>query len=346
MGKRVLFVLSGIGYSGAEKVLEDYIKTSKVLVESYFLFYFNGDAFQHFKSIYSNTICLNLTYNRLILAILYHTYYKIVNNFIEDIVNQNEIDIVYFNNSLEGLLGSQYINNHPDSFFHVHDMFSTFRYPPKRWKILQTLRKCNNTITVSEACKKSWKNSIQYVVYNGIAHNDVSVVDKKNQVVYIGNSSKRKGYDVCVHVAKSFEKKMIPFVMIFGDKIPDYKFPKNVVLYEKLSSIEVLKILNDSKCLFLPTRKDPFPTAILEGIVCDNIVVSHEIDGIPEMLPDKNFLSKNNSIEDYVQLIDQIISMNLTCFENRVEKQRKFASKFKPNFKADSIDKMLLQKTR
>ena len=344
MKKNVLFVISGIAYSGAEKVLEDYIDHTNA-INPFFVFYFPGTAYEKFKEKYKNVFLMNLKYNRFILAFFPNLYNKIVNKKLKFYVKDNDIQKVFFNNTLEGLLGYKYIRNYNESIYEIHDMSKTFKIFLKRYMIYRTIRICNNTVTVSNACCNSWKNKIKYVVYNGMSVNDERYLEKENIVTYIGNSTYRKGSDVCINTAKNVIKadRNIKFYMIFGDKIPNYEYPDNVITLCNIDREKVYEILKISKILFLPARNDPFPTVILEGQQYDNVIVANCVDGIPEMVPTNKFLSMTNSVEDYVNYILNIISMNSAEFNNNVENQREFIKKFDINDKVEKFDNLILK---
>lgn len=340
--KKVLFVVSGIAFSGAEKVLEDYVdNTSKI--EPFFIFYFSGNAYDHFKEKYNNVFLLDLKYNKIKLCFFPNLYNKYVNEKIRIFVKENNIQKVFFNNTLEGLLGYSYIKENPESIYEIHDMSDTFKNIYKRKLIARTIESCNNTVTVSNACKNSWKNKIKYVIYNGVNFlKELDIEEKKNIITYIGNSTKRKGSDICVKVAKYFEKSNnIDFIMIFGDQVPNVDYPSNVKVYCNLERNKVFDILKESKILFLPTRKDPFPTVILEGELYNNIIIANKVDGIPEMVPNAKFLSNNNSINDYVKYIEEIISMSNSEIDKITSQQQEFIKKFDIRNKVDMFDELI-----
>lgn len=343
MKKNILFIVSGIAYSGAEKVLEDYIdKTKKVT--PYFLFYFEGDAYEHFKKKYSNVFLASMKYNKYALAFFPFIYNNIVEKNILKIKEKNKINKVFFNNTLEGLLGRKYMKKYNDCVYEIHDMRNIFKVTVKRMMIDSTIKICQSTVTVSEACKKSWNNKIKYVIYNGInLRNDKTSKDKDNIITYIGNSTLRKGPDICLAVAKYFENcKNLKFNMIFSDKIPEYNFSNNIKTYCKLDRKKVLDVLEESKIMFLPTRSDPFPTVILEGELCEAIIVSNNIDGIPEMVPTKNFLANNNEKSEYIEIINKILKMDKKELNKNISEQNKYIKKFDIEYKVKKFDEILV----
>lgn len=276
--RKVLFVLLGLGYAGAERVMEDYIDNSNNIDPYFLLCFYNKQIYDYLVLKYSNVYFSGLKYNDLIMKIWPIFYEDKLNTIIETISKENNIDVVFFNNSFEGALGYKYIKNHNNVVYEIHDIADYLIFH-KRYLIKRSINKCENTITVSKACNNSWNNKIKYVVPNGLnpvqfkhTHKDYNFL----KIIFIGRNTKNKGWPIFIKVANHFKNNhKLQFTMIFADSIPNLSFPKNVDVYKQLSRDEIINKLQDSSILLLPTNDDPFPTAILEAEFTGNIVLSH-----------------------------------------------------------------------
>lgn len=339
--KKILFVILGIDFSGAEKVLLDYLR-SGTEIEPLFLTVFPGKVKEFLKKENRGEVfSCDLKFNRLIFNLFPNFYSNKLNRCIAKIVQAQKIDVVYFNNTHEVMLAYKFLKEKRGNCLcvgHIHDMKSSIRSFIKRIYIRASLKMLKESITVSHACQESWKN-INHVVYNGIEP-DISRnnLQQVKRIGFIGNLSKRKGFDIYQKVAQQSDS-TFEFSAVLKS---DYEIKKNIRIYYNLSGSQVDEYLNVIDCLIVCSRHDPLPTVILEAFAHGVICVGNAIDGIPEMVVDDNLLATKNTPREYIRILKYINTLSSIDLEKIINKQYNVVlNQFSMNKKVERINHLL-----
>lgn len=305
---KVCFIISGFAYSGAEIVLNRYLKNNTV-IDPYFIILYNKlDIVDIFKEIYGidKVYCLNIKHNKNILRLIPWIDINKVNLNIDKFINEIRPNVIYCNNTMETMLVSKYIkkSNIP-SIAHIHDMKQSIRSKIRKNITLSSIGLYDKVVTVSNATKKQWNIDNMHVVYNGLE--DTYFIDQNNNkymdiksIGFVGTVSKRKGLDLLLKSIDSIVDMGLSIHIAYSN-IEDYKlyellinkknmYSENIKLYKNLKSEDMIKFYDNVDLIVTPSRQDPLPTVILESMARKTIVIGSNIDGIPEMIENKKLL--------------------------------------------------------
>lgn len=145
------------------------------------------------------------------------------------------------------------------------------------------------------------------------------------RVVFVGNEFARKGGVVTLRLARLAYERRLPVhfeivsSMRYAEGIyTDFHDPKayapdiqllslpNVTFHGKIPNEDVLRLLDQSHLLMLPTIHDTYGFGILEGLACGVPVIATATGAIPEVIQDggNGFLlpMKNDSVGDWEHL--------------------------------------------
>jgi len=97
---------------------------------------------------------------------------------------------------------------------------------------------------------------------------DIPMVEKKNQIVFVGRDSYEKGIDIL----RNIEPKLNASVKYCTD----------------LDWNDAMKIVKESKILIVPSRTESIPQVIKEAFFLQVPVIATNVGGIPELISDGN----------------------------------------------------------
>lgn len=332
--KKVLFVILGLDFSGAENVLIQYLDGNSE-IDPYFTFIYEGNAAQHFSTKFGKdrVYKLKLAYIKNELRFFPQiTQYKLKNTLMT-VIKPLRPDIIYFNNTHEVILSRKIVRElKVPCIGHVHDMQASIGTVCKRYEAKRAFDELDVVLTVSEACKKSWNCNRMKVVYNGVS-DDYFTTDKlikKNDPIvvgYVGMISKRKGFDILAKVIESMGDNIewkIAYNFVedsYQDLLKHITDKKNVHAYFRLDSSEMKAFYDAIDILIVPSRQDPLPTVVIEAMARKKLVLGSNTGGIPELLGSKRYLFKvedSNSIE---MMLSEYCNKDIYEFSNYVEEQ-------------------------
>ncbi|WP_370754812.1 glycosyltransferase family 4 protein [Megamonas funiformis] len=334
--KNVLVINYTNIFSGAECVLHDYLLDNHM----HNIYIYTNDNEKILKNylkvlpkdkIYVSKKMNIVSIRRKPIVALKNIIYNLYK--INSIVKKNKIDVLYGNNTLDTVYLTMYkifFNKEIKIISHIHDILEQNFYRNYiRWSnkwIDKFIVPSIATKISLEKCNISEKKID--VVYNGIDIGKYNVIRKKNNIIQqkynllnkkiiciIGQICNRKRQDLFIKIINSLNKKrnneyagIIVGKVIekdFFDKIKnEIKYPiiyigeiKREELFENIySNIDVLLLLSD---------RDPLPTVILESMMHSVIVVARNVDGVNEIIKDK----ENGFLFDYNVNIPRIVDM-------------------------------------
>ena len=351
--KKICYVLSGIEYSGAEIVLERILQGNKYINSYFILLFKNVGIEKKLKKIYGDNkvYSLDIKYNKLLYSLTIPLLIWKVNKEIERYIYIIQPDLIYVNNTREGMLCSKVAERYSDKcIVHVHDMYESTNNPYAKLMIKRYLERYRKKITVSNATKESWNLKNMSVIYNGLDESYFEFNDKSGDiknVAFVGSLTKRKGADKFIDSIGDIIKNLnldIKIVYKYYDEqlksnlsnlIEELKKndSKTIQVLENLSPNEIRKLYKEIDLLIVPSVRDPLPTVIMEAQANGVIVIGNNVDGIPEMIPNKELITNLESSENIINSIEKILAYN----EEKIrELRRKVFEYSKQNF---SIDK-------
>lgn len=332
--KKVLFVILGLDFSGAENVLIQYLDGNSE-IDPYFVFIYEGNAAQHFRKKFgANRVReLKLTYIKNELRFFPQITQCKFKNTLKTVIKELRPDAVYFNNTHEVILSRKIVRElKVPCIGHVHDMQASIGTVCKRYEAKRAFEELDVILTVSEACKKSWNCNRMKVVYNGVS-DDYFTTDKlikKNVPVvvgYVGMISKRKGFDILAKVIESVGDNIewkIAYNLIEDscqDILNCITDKKNVQSFFRLNSSEMKAFYDAIDILIVPSRQDPLPTVVIEAMARKKLVLGSNTGGIPELLGSKRYLFKVEDSSSIETMLTEYCNKDTYEFSNCVEEQ-------------------------
>ena len=181
---------------------------------------------------------------------------------------------------------------------------------------------------------------------------DKKLVNDELRIFYLSNLMKEKGIFCLLNALKNLEKNNIIYKAKIAGNI-DQKYSKEILnLFTELKNAEYIGIVNgdDKKNLLewgnvfvLPTfyKMEGQPISILEAMATENLVVTTNHAGIPDIFKDKvnGYLVKKNSIKSIQDILTYIAS-NKSEIEKIATYNKEY---FLDNFTVNSFKKNLIK---
>ena len=181
---------------------------------------------------------------------------------------------------------------------------------------------------------------------------DKKLVNDELRIFYLSNLMKEKGIFCLLNALKNLEKNNIIYKAKIAGNI-DQKYSKEILnLFTELKNTEYIGIVNgdDKKNLLewgnvfvLPTfyKMEGQPISILEAMATENLVVTTNHAGIPDIFKDKvnGYLVKKNSIKSIQDILTYIAS-NKSEIEKIATYNKEY---FLDNFTVNSFKKNLIK---
>lgn len=363
---KVCFIVSGLGFSGAEVVLDRYLENNEFIDPYFIIIYDSNLVTQRYIERYGKekVYSLNLIHNKNILRFIPWKDMSRIDSKMKMIINDINPDIIYANNTMETMLISKYIKKIDiPKIAHIHDMKNSIKSPIRKHITIKSLKYYDEIITVSNATKLQWNVEKMKVVYNGISsdyyvkNENMRHVKNITKIGYVGSISRRKGFDLLIDSINGILNLGIKVNIAYSniEDIDLYNYIKdiekkskgNVKLLESLSYDQVIEFYDSIDLLLVPSRQDPLPTVVIEAMARGVIVIGNNIDGIPEMIINKNNLIMNISSTAIVEKINQISNMEYEELKNIQVNQINYCKlNFSSNIKKNKLNQILEERNR
>lgn len=332
----MILILSGTGViSGAEYVLKDFL-VNTIHADRFYLL---SSDIKEVKDFYNELPIEKTFYTRSLNPVgakngsgflKLSKFIKYLKSSMEilNVIKRTKPDIVLGNNSGD-IIYSFWVKKFSKRRFYlyVHDIIKTD--PPLRTLFSYFGKYVDKFIVVSEATKESLiacniNPEKIYLVYNGLSVNaDLAVSEWSKSTIslgFVGALIPRKNPMLFVKIIHELSKKAIPVdgTLVYNhvekkceEEVRNY-ISKNelpVRLLGALKRTEMESYYKKLNFLIVSSKRDPFPTVILESFNNAVPVIGIKNDGIPEMVTDKfNGLLFNNEsdIEKVAEFIEQL----------------------------------------
>ncbi len=371
---RVLFVIASfVNFSGAEATLVEYLNRSTD--DNYIMVIgTNEDNCLQLSSIvpkerfffwnytkYRNTSLTRFFLMPVEALRVKSAYFK---SDAKKWVDSLNIDAVYLNNTLENALFHGMFEQYP-IISHIHDMVLHLR-PAWGRGGAKACRKSAAVLTPSVAAARELaecgvpKEKI-HVVYNGLdfktrpyhCNLDSGVLT----IGFIGGISLRKGFDILVQAVNQLNSKKeelniaeVRMMIVTNSDEDDYsrkcmsEFSQEIVveLHRKVNHQVISELYEKIDILLVPSRNDPAPLVVAEGISMGCCVIGSQCDGIPEMLWSNELICKKDSAEDIVRCINVWLGKTRDEQKAIIEKCQIFVrERFSSERKCTTIQKLI-----
>ena len=372
--KNVLIIMSTNIFSGAEKVLADYLKENTT--HRFFLLT-NDISMPPLDDIAHNNDNLTLLKDKTMRVIsirknpLSSLSYLVYNlGKIHRIVKRYNINILYGNNTIDMvyvMLYKRLFHSDIVAISHVHDIIQRNMYH-------SLIKKFNSLIAAFIVPSQSGKNSFKmdvddmkkiHVIHNGCdiksSNTSIDMHSKKSKkrLIFVGQLCERKRVDIFIDIIKylqlikpnEYEGVIVgPFIdsdKVYPKKIKtmlegtrDYICLKGAVKSEELIQSAYLH----ADALLLTSDRDPLPTVILEAMSLGVPVIARQVDGVTEMIEDRvtGFSwSYEASVADVALYVDEIFTKKYDLENIRINAKNKIETKFSLTWKKNRINSLI-----
>ncbi|KHE71455.1 glycosyltransferase family 4 protein [Halobacillus sp. BBL2006] len=367
---KVLFIINGLQYSGAEIVLERYLKDNEKIKPIFALLNNNSDLKNRLERQFGigNVYTLNIEKNNFINKYFPMILSKLFWKKIKTVISITKPEVVYANNSTEAIYASFKKSPLP-LVVHIHDMVSSIRNPLRRYGIKRAVKNSNEVITVSKAAKYEINRNDVSVVYNGLensyfVNNDTKITsfNRSSQPIkigFIGSFIQRKGPDLLLEAINILSRNGTENIELYiatnyiDEKLyqkclrkwPDLE--KKLVVRKNLNEIQIKDFLSEIDFLVVPSRRDPLPTVVMEAMAMNKIVIGSKVDGIPEMIKQPMLLFESNNPRSLVNSILNVINSDEKTLNTIIQELNSRAQKhFNDRHKKEKVNKILEKLTK
>lgn len=314
---KVAFIILGLDFSGAERVLIEYLKGNDFIHPSFYFIY-NRACMDKFKKEFPQFFCkcLDVKYSKNLLRFFPSVAATSVAKTLKYEMKSNNFDVIYANNTLEfGLLSKLFDLTSVPIVGHIHDMRNSFGTYLKIRLVDYAIKKAAAVVTVSKACANSWKNKNIKIVYNGMSRFVENNHLNRSPLTlgFVGILCKRKGFDLFAKLIKI--KKSLSFKIAYNEikrecygDLKSIENEPNVEIFYDLNRDEMNAFYDSIDVLIVPSRFDPLPTVVLEAASRKKLIIASKTDGILEMVKNESLLFEKNDLDDLIKKIDNVVN--------------------------------------
>ena len=216
-----------------------------------------------------------------------HLQWPSVIPWFEEVIIQQEIPVV---------LSQRGAQNNVQPFVDEEN----FKYLQRWYPKINGFHSVSKRITVNS--NKIWSSpkKIDRVVYTGLPLTEFTFekdyrVSDTLQLLSVGRTHWKKGYDYALHTCKILKEKNIKFHYSIiggaGDEelqflLSDLGLQEFVSLEERLPEVEVFKRMKEATLFLLSSVEEGLPNVAVEAMALGLPVLSTDCDGVPELIED------------------------------------------------------------
>lgn len=332
---KILYVITGLGLGGAEKVVCDLADQMSNLGHKVKIAYLTGEMLVRPKNFNVDIVFLGLNSG----SQLYKSskkYKKLIQEFQPDIVHAHMIHANIF--SRINRIGCKV----PKLICTAHNSNEGGKLRMLGYRLTNFLSDFNSNVsqeaTESLISKGAFNKKNLTTVYNGI---DLSKFksfknEKKNDeimILSVGRFNEQKDYPNLFKAIKilkdnSLLEKVKFYIAGDGElrpylekNIEDLDINNNIILLGKRSDIP--ELLNQADYFVLSSRHEGLPTVVIEAMACETFVVATDCGGSAEILGETGVLVPIENSEALAKGLEQAISLT----EDQIKENGKLARK-------------------
>lgn len=332
---KILYVITGLGLGGAEKVVADLADQMIILGNDVKIAYLTGEILVRPVSLNIELINLNLNSVKNLLSAS-KKYKRLINRFCPDVVHSHMVHANIFTR----------LNR---AFFPVPKLICTAHSSNEggimrmfAYRFTHSLSDLNTNVSIeatnSLIDKHAFPKDGLITVYNGIdidKFNSQSDVAKRDTdiltLVAVGRFSEAKDYSNLLYAFSLLEKSITKNIKlnIVGDGDLRKKIEnliENLGLGDKVSLLgrrsDIPLLLNQSDIFVLSSKYEGLPTVVIEAMACMCYVVATDCGGSAEILGDTGKLVPVNDSRALAHAIEEVMNLNTKVIDNNNKKAR------------------------
>ncbi|MBE8721348.1 glycosyltransferase family 4 protein [Sphingobacterium pedocola] len=234
--------------------------------------------------------------------------------------NANEFDIIHNQFDFLPLSYSKLVNTPVVST--IHGLSS-----PKILPVYKKYNKHTHYVSISNADRSP---ELDYIttIHHGIDLSQFTFnANPEDYLLYYGRIHHDKGTKEAVEIAKALDKRLI----IAGIIQDEHYFKEHIVPYLKAKKIEYIgsvgpekrnELLANASVLLHPINfNEPFGLSIVEAMACGTPVIAFNKGSMPELIDDNKNGFLVNDIDEAIEKVKHIDSINRTDCRKKVEQQ-------------------------
>jgi len=191
-----------------------------------------------------------------------------------------------------------------------------------------------------EALKYNVSKEKTSVVYSGLNLNKIEFriskwQDKEIQIISVGRSHWKKGYNYALDAMRILKAENIKFkyTIVGVDLNEELQFQKaqlelddDILFIEKLSFEEVIDKIRNSAILLLPSVEEGIANVVLESMALGTLVVSTNCGGMAEVIKDSTngYLVPVRDSEAIAKAVNEVLMLNHKQREVMIIKAREY----------------------
>ncbi|WP_218689531.1 glycosyltransferase [Psychrobacter sp. BF1] len=350
----VLYVITGLGLGGAEKVVSDLADQMVVLGNNVKIAYLTGDILVRPISQDVELVALNLnSVKNLLLAS--KKYRKLVKSFRPDVVHAHMVHANIFTRI------NRIACSVPKLICTAHSSNEGGKARMIAYRLTNRLSDVNTNVsqeaTATFIAKGAFAPNSLLTVYNGIDLNKfgktsirVGLSKDVVNIVTVGRFSDAKDYPNLIN-AFALLKKNIPIAMttnltIVGDGelryqiealIKELKLDNDVILLGRRSDIP--QLLSQADIFVLASKFEGFGLVIAEAMACECYVVATDCGGVAEVMGGTGKLVPINNSNALANALKEAIELNV---DDRIDNNKKARERVEQLFSLEtSVQKWL-----
>lgn len=187
---------------------------------------------------------------------------------------------------------------------------------PQIIPVYKKYNKSNYYVSISDS-DRSEELDYTGTVYNGIDSKDFTFNNNPNDyLLFFGRIHPEKGTYESIQIAKKSNRRLIISGLIqddayFEEKVKPFINNEDIIYVGNSGPIERDKLLGEASALLHPISFDePFGLSVAEAMLCGTPVIAFKRGSMPELIKDKQTGYLVNSVEEAVNAVDDINSIN------------------------------------
>lgn len=345
---KILYVITGLGGGGAEKVVVDLADQMLLQGHQVKIAYLKGDVVVHPKSISIELIYLGLE-NVISAVTTYKNYKNLLISFQPDIVHAHMVHANIFVRisrifyAVKKLICSAHSNNEGGCLRML------------AYKFTHKLSDLTTNVSQNASINFEKLGAVPlggiHTIYNGVDLKKFEKISANNKLrhelglnetipvfIAVGRFHEAKDYPNLLNAffllkSTSFFKLKQPKLIIIGDgELRDYleKIILNLSLSDDVYLLgrreDIPELLNMSNFFVLSSKYEGLPTVIIEAMACEKYVITTDCGGSSEivgdtgiLVPIQNSVALAQALENVLRLDDKVIEANNQKARRRVE---------------------------
>lgn len=350
---KILYVITGLGLGGAEKVVVDLADQMTVLGHNVKIAYLTGEVLVKPLSTEIELIDLNLNSSRRLLFAS-KRYQKLLKQFQPDVVHAHMVHANIFARL------NRIVYAVPKLICTAHSSNEGGKVRMLAYRLTNRLSNIDTNVsqTATDALisKGAFSKDNLMTVYNGIdlnkfEKNTIGNPDLDNnvlKVIAVGRLTDAKDYPNLIKAFAKLKKNTTINIKltIVGDGelrseiealIKNLQLEKDIILLGRRSDIP--QLLNQSDIFVLASKHEGLPTVVIEAMACECYVVATDCGGSAEILGDTGQLVSIKDSQALAKALEKAIDLSP---ENRTQNNKKARARVEKIFSLEtSVQKWL-----